>query len=54
MKRKIKNAKRALDALNTLALLLTDYHHHWSKKEKLLYNGAYRWLTSFCDEDLGA
>ena len=43
-----QKAQLVLDALNTLAVSLTDHNHKWSKKERRLYFGAYRWLTSFC------
>jgi hypothetical protein len=39
---------RTLEALNALGVALADHNHRWSKKERRLYFGAYRWLTSVC------
>ena len=44
----VTKAELTLDALNTLGVALTDHHHQWSKRERRLYFGAYRWLTSVC------
>lgn len=54
MKQKNQKSRCALEALNVLASVLTDYGHKWSKKERLLYSTAHRWITSFCDEDSAA
>jgi hypothetical protein len=54
MQKNIKKAKKTLDALNELALALTDHGHKWTHNQKLLYNYAARWLASFCGEDLEA
>jgi flagellin-specific chaperone FliS len=54
MQKKAKKAKKTLDALNELGLALANHGHKWTRKQRLLYNYAARWLASFCDEDLEA
>jgi len=47
-------AAKTLEAINTMGVALADHNHHWSRKERRLYYGAYRWLTSVCDADSAA
>lgn len=48
----IQRATEALEALDTLGLALIDHSHHWSKRERRLYNRARKWLISACGADL--
>ena len=38
----------AIEAINTLALALTEHSHQWTKKERSLYKKAMKFLTSSC------
>jgi hypothetical protein len=54
MKNQNKKAEKVLEALNTLALRLTDHDHKWAQEDRRAYGLVSRWITSFCDEDLEA
>jgi hypothetical protein len=47
-------AIEAIEAINALALALTDHHHQWTKRERSLYSRAIRFLISFCGGDSAA
>jgi hypothetical protein len=49
-----KRATEILKALDALGTALADHFHHWSKRERWLYNRARKWLISVCGADLAA
>lgn len=50
--RQKKRAKQALEALNIVAVALTDHNHHWTRRERYLYGRAASFLTAFsCGAD---
>jgi hypothetical protein len=51
---KERQAKRVLDAFNSLALALTDHDHKWTKENRKAYGLVSRWMVSFCGEDSAA
>lgn len=51
MKQKNKKAELALEALNILAVRLTDHNHKWTKEDRRAYGLVSRWIISFCDGD---
>jgi len=50
----VKKVQDILNAINELALALSDHHHQWTLKQRRSYNQAVRWLVSFGAKDSAA